>query len=82
MCFACFNFDVPFCTALRIKTTAMLQRLRSKTSTFEMTEGHDNFFTPLRLLFATLVVVGHAFAVVLGGSGAEPHVFYLSLIHI
>ena len=76
MCFACFNFDVPFCTALRIKTTAMLQRLRSKTSTFEMTEGHDNFFTPLRLLFATLVVVGHAFAVVMGGSGAEPHVFY------
>lgn len=40
-------------------------------------EGHDNFFTPLRLLFATLVVIGHSFAIALRDSSAEPHVFYI-----
>lgn len=39
-------------------------------------DGHDNFFTPLRLLFAILVVVGHSYGVVLGGSSGEPHVFF------
>ena len=39
-------------------------------------DGHDNFFTPLRLIFASLVVIGHAFVVVHGGSEHEPHVFY------
>ena len=39
-------------------------------------DGHDNFFTPLRLLFASLVVFGHAFGVALGHSSAEPHVLY------
>jgi len=39
-------------------------------------DGHDNFFTPLRLIFASLVVIGHAYVVVLGGSEHEPHVFY------
>ena len=40
-------------------------------------EGHDNFFTPLRLLFATLVVVGHTFSVALRDANAEPHVFFI-----
>lgn len=39
-------------------------------------DGHDNFFTPLRLIFASLVVIGHAYVIVLGGSEHEPHVFY------
>ena len=39
-------------------------------------DGHDNFFTPLRLLFAILVVVGHTFNVALRDSMGEPHVFY------
>lgn len=38
-------------------------------------EGHDNFFTPLRLLFASLVVIGHSFSVAVG-AGTEPHVFF------
>ncbi len=43
---------------------------------FQIREGHDNFFTPLRLLFASLVVFGHAFAVALRDTGAEPHILY------
>ena len=39
-------------------------------------DGHDNFFTPLRLLFALLVVVGHTFNVALKDSMAEPHIFF------
>ncbi len=39
-------------------------------------DGHDNFFTPLRLLFAILVVVGHTFNVALMDAQAEPHVFF------
>ena len=42
----------------------------------DIREGHDNFFTPLRLLFASLVVFGHAFGVALGHSSAEPHVLF------
>lgn len=42
---------------------------------FAIREGHDNFFTPLRLLFASLVVLGHSFSIGLG-AGMEPHVFY------
>ena len=43
---------------------------------FAIREGHDNFFTPLRLIFASLVVFGHAFGVVLRDSSLEPHVLY------
>jgi len=27
----------------------------------KITDGHDNFFTPLRLIFAFMVLIGHAF---------------------
>ncbi len=39
-------------------------------------DGHDNFFTPLRLLFAILVVIGHSFAVALRDPSTEPHIFF------
>lgn len=39
-------------------------------------DGHDNFFTPLRLIFASLVVIGHAFVIIRGAVESEPHVFY------
>jgi peptidoglycan/LPS O-acetylase OafA/YrhL len=42
----------------------------------KITEGHGNFFTPLRILFAYLVLLGHAFVVVRGGDHTEPHIFY------
>ena len=43
---------------------------------FAIRDGHDNFFTPLRLIFASLVVFGHAFAVALRDSSLEPHILY------
>lgn len=39
-------------------------------------DGHDNFFTPMRLLFALMVVVGHSFNVALRDAGAEPFLFF------
>jgi peptidoglycan/LPS O-acetylase OafA/YrhL len=39
-------------------------------------DGHDNFFTPLRLIFATLVIIGHGYAIVFGGSEDEPQIFF------
>lgn len=39
-------------------------------------DGHDNFFTPLRFIFAFMVLIGHGFVVTSGTSAAEPHVFY------
>ena len=39
-------------------------------------DGHDNFFTPMRLFFALMVLIGHAFVVVLGHSSDEPSLFF------
>lgn len=42
----------------------------------KISDGHDNFFTPLRFIFAFMVLIGHAFIVGLRDSQGEPHVFY------
>jgi len=47
-----------------------------KSGEFGIREGHDNFFTPLRLVFASLVVLGHAYAIGLRDASAEPHMLY------
>ena len=47
-----------------------------KRESFAIRDGHDNFFTPLRLIFASLVVFGHAFAVAWRDSSLEPHIVY------
>ncbi len=39
-------------------------------------DGHDNFFTPLRFILAYMVLLGHAFVVVLGTSSDEPKIFF------
>lgn len=38
-------------------------------------DGHDNFFTPLRLVFAMLVLIGHSFAIAGRSIDSEPQVF-------
>ena len=50
--------------------------MRQDTHAVLIRDGHDNFFTPLRLVFAMLVMVGHAFAIGLRDANLEPHVFY------
>ena len=42
----------------------------------KIADGHTNFFTPLRFLFAFLVLVGHAFVISSKDLQAEPHVFF------
>jgi peptidoglycan/LPS O-acetylase OafA/YrhL len=44
--------------------------------TVTIRDGHDNFFTPLRFIFAYMVLIGHAFVVIGGHSDSEPHIFY------
>lgn len=39
-------------------------------------DGHDNFFTPIRLILALMVVIGHTYCVVLGHDRYEPQVFF------
>lgn len=39
-------------------------------------DGHDNFFTPLRLVFAVLVMLGHAFGIALRDASQEPQIFF------
>ena len=42
----------------------------------KISDGHDNFFTPLRFIFAFMVLIGHAFIVSARDMQGEPHVFY------
>lgn len=49
---------------------------KSVLKSVKITEGHDNFFTPLRFIFAYLVLVGHAFVVSSRDIQGEPSVFY------
>lgn len=39
-------------------------------------DGHDNFFTPLRLLMASLVMIGHASVIANRDINAEPRIFF------
>jgi peptidoglycan/LPS O-acetylase OafA/YrhL len=39
-------------------------------------DGHDNFFTPLRLLMACLVMIGHASVIANRDINAEPRIFF------
>ncbi|MEM9600977.1 MAG: acyltransferase, partial [Pseudomonadota bacterium] len=45
------------------------------TQPVRMRDGHDNFFTPLRLIFALMVMIGHSFVIAGGGSDYEPMLF-------
>lgn len=45
-------------------------------SSVKISEGHDNFFTPLRIIMALMVVFGHAAVVKVGDTSVEPKVFY------
>ncbi len=39
-------------------------------------DGHDNFFTPLRFIFAFMVLIGHGILIAARDLGAEPNIFY------
>lgn len=54
----------------------MAQSPYTLTNSVRIRDGHDNFFTPLRLIFALLVMVGHAFAIHAGDGDSEPFVFF------
>lgn len=54
----------------------MLDEKEVSSGGFVIREGHDNFFTPLRLVFASLVVLGHSFIIGLRDAGAEPQLLY------
>lgn len=41
----------------------------------KISDGHNNFFTPLRILMALMVVVGHAYVIFYGSSNDEPKMF-------
>ncbi len=41
-----------------------------------ISDGHDNFFTPLRFIFAFMVLIGHAFIIGTRDTTAEPFVFF------
>ncbi|WP_298911690.1 acyltransferase [uncultured Algimonas sp.] len=47
-----------------------------KTKGVAVRDGHDNFFTPLRLVFALMVMVGHAFVITRGGVDHEPQMLF------
>jgi peptidoglycan/LPS O-acetylase OafA/YrhL len=54
----------------------MMQFLHNLCRGVNVRDGHDNFFTPLRLCFALLVMIGHAFAISHTDIDAEPLVFF------
>ena len=45
-------------------------------SNVSIRDGHDNFFTPLRIIFALMVVIGHSFAIGMHDIAAEPFLFF------
>lgn len=53
----------------------MTQSQNILTGSVKIRDGHDNFFTPLRLIFALLVMVGHAFVINAGKGDSEPQIF-------
>lgn len=57
-------------------TVGLTKNIQQSNSGFAIRDGHDNFFTPLRLIFASLVVFGHAYGIGFRDSSLEPHVFY------
>jgi len=56
--------------------SALLNEKDYSGSRFKIREGHDNFFTPLRLIFASLVVLGHTFIIAMRDASMEPRVLY------
>ena len=42
----------------------------------KITDGHANFFTPLRFIFAYMVLIGHSFVVIGGNDTFEPKIFF------
>lgn len=44
--------------------------------TVKIRDGHDNFFTPLRLIFALMVLIGHAYIIAERDPAAEPFLFF------
>lgn len=42
----------------------------------KISDGHDNFFTPLRFIFAFMVLIGHACIIGSNDLQGEPHIFY------
>lgn len=50
--------------------------LREPNNGVAVREGFDNYFTPARLIFALLVVLGHAFVIGLRDPSLEPNVFF------
>lgn len=49
---------------------------RGLFSPVQIRDGHDNFFTPIRLILACLVVVGHASVIANRDITAEPRLFF------
>ncbi len=72
-----FNLNLPCGRQRRFGTiTTQTDNRPEDRETHVIRDGHDNFFTPLRLLFASLVVIGHAFVIAMRDPTLEPHIFY------
>jgi len=53
----------------------MAQSAKFMSASVKIRDGRDNFFTPLRLIFALLVMIGHAHVISAGNVDSEPHLF-------